>query len=81
MDKKKFAKILLSRFAALDEWGRYHLISCLILAESELRGKEAERIEDLEEFEEWSITIMEGLFPEEIGDVIPLEEWEQDEQG
>jgi hypothetical protein len=80
MIKLKFAKILLSRYLAENDEGQHHLISCLILADSELNNRQSNpvdfrRIEDTKEFEEWAVTIMEALFPEEMGELISLEDW------
>ncbi len=81
--KHEFAELLLSRYLQLDDLGRYHIISCLVSADTELKGMQAD-IQDKEAletsdsdadstereiFEGWRDTLVEGIFPEITGEL------------
>ena len=66
MQRLEYTKVLLSRFVEMDEWHKYHLISCLIQADSELHNDSlCGKVLD-----EWSQTVAEALFPEIMGDIV-----------
>ena len=67
VDKEQFAQVLLSRFMSMSFENKYELISFLCLADSELRGLENHT--DSQEFQEWSDTLKELIFPETIGEL------------
>lgn len=70
LGKQQFAEVLLSRFRALDESGKYHFISCLMGACEDIAfNLDFEDEKEDPEFTEWAETIMEAIFPEVIGDI------------